>query len=74
MYWEKNGRGPSPWIGVWVDDLDALVARVRSHSVEIGEPVLREFGVRMSGSVTDPAGYVWGFMQRVSTPPPSSPV
>lgn len=71
-YWEKNGRGPSPWIGVWVDDLDALCARVRSAGVEIADPVLREFGVRMSGEVVDPGGYHWSFMERVALPNPST--
>jgi PhnB protein len=70
-YWEKNGRGPAPWIGVWVDDLDALCAHIRSEGVEVGDPVERNFGVRMSGEVVDPAGYKWGFMERVSLPDPS---
>ena len=70
-YWEKHGRGPSPWIGVWVDDLDALCARVRDAGVEIADPVDRAFGVRMTGEVVDPAGYHWGFMQRTALPDPS---
>ena len=69
-YWEKQGRGPAPWIGVWVDDLDALCARVRSSGIEIGDPVERAFGVRMTGEVEDPAGNRWSFMQRVSLPEP----
>jgi uncharacterized glyoxalase superfamily protein PhnB len=67
-YWEENGRGPSPWIGVWVDDVDAICARVRSAGVEIADPVVRDFGVRMSGEVVDPAGYHWSFMERVALP------
>lgn len=73
-YWEKHGRGPAPWIGVWVDDVDAMYERVRAQGVEIGRPVERDFGVRMTGEVEDPAGYRWSFMQRLSLPPPGSPV
>ena len=72
-YWEKNGRGPSPWIGVWVDVLDSFCARVRAAGIEIADPVERNFGVRMTGEVVDPAGYHWSFMQRVATPNPSNP-
>jgi PhnB protein len=69
-YWEKHGRGPAPWTGVWVEDVDALCARVRAAGVEIGEPVERNFGVRMSGEVVDPEGYRWSFMQRTGLPAP----
>ena len=70
-YWEKHGRGPSPWIGVWVDDIDTLLARVRAAGIEVDDPAERDFGVRMSGEVTDPAGYRWSFMQRVGLPDPN---
>jgi uncharacterized glyoxalase superfamily protein PhnB len=69
-YWEKFGRGPDQWIGVWVDDLDAFCAQVRAAGVEIGDPVERNFGVRMSGEVVDPAGNKWSFMQRLDLPTP----
>jgi uncharacterized glyoxalase superfamily protein PhnB len=72
-YWNKNGRGPSPWIGVWVDDLDALCSRVRAAGIDITDPVERNFGVRMTGEVVDPAGYHWSFMQRVAMPNRQSP-
>ena len=70
-YWEQHGRGPAPWIGVWVEDLDATSARIRSEGIELGEPVERNFGVRMSDQVVDPAGYQWSFMERVSLPDPN---
>jgi uncharacterized glyoxalase superfamily protein PhnB len=69
-YWKDHGRGPSPWIGVWIDDLDGLCARVKAEGLEIADPVEREFGVRMSGEVEDPAGNRWCFMQRVGLPAP----
>jgi uncharacterized glyoxalase superfamily protein PhnB len=71
-YWDRNGRGPDPWMGVWVDDLDALCARLRSEGVDIGDPVERNFGVRMTDEIVDPAGYRWSFMERVALPDPSS--
>jgi uncharacterized glyoxalase superfamily protein PhnB len=63
--WEAHGRGPTTWIGVWVEDPDAVVARIRAAGVEVDEPVDKPYGIRMSGSVTDPAGYRWGFMRRI---------
>jgi uncharacterized glyoxalase superfamily protein PhnB len=64
-YWEKNGRGPSPWIGVWVDDVDEMTERIRAAGIEVDDPVTREFGIRMSAEVEDLAGYRWSFMQRL---------
>jgi PhnB protein len=64
-YWEQNGRGPAGWIGVWVDDPDAVYERVKAHGVEIAAPQDKPYGVRVTGVVTDPAGYQWGFMRRI---------
>ena len=50
------------WIGVWVDDPDAMFERVRQANVPCDPPVTREFGVRML-TVSDPEGYLWGFMR-----------
>jgi PhnB protein len=58
------GGGPPVWIGVWVDDPDAMARRIRAKGVEIDAPEDKPYGVRMTGSVTDPAGYRWGFMRR----------
>jgi PhnB protein len=58
---------PQTWIGVWVDDVDAMYAKVTAAGVAAEPPVDREFGVRML-SVADPLGYLWGFMRRVEPP------
>jgi PhnB protein len=58
------GEGPPVWIGVWVDDPDVMVERIREAGVAIDAPEDKPYGVRMTGSVTDPAGYRWGFMRR----------
>lgn len=59
----RDGDGPI-WIGIWVDDVDATYAKLCEAGVDAGAPVDRPFGVHML-SVTDPAGYVWGFMRRI---------
>ncbi len=51
------------WIGVWVEDVDAVYERVRKAGVECEAPVDRDFGVRML-NVADPMGYLWGFIRR----------
>ena len=52
------------WIGVWVDDVDAIHARVREAGIECDVPVDRDFGVRML-NVPDDMGYLWGFICRI---------
>jgi uncharacterized glyoxalase superfamily protein PhnB len=51
------------WIGVWVDDVDAMYEQVKAAGVSVDPPVDRNFGVRIL-TVADPAGYQWGFMCR----------
>ena len=51
------------WIGIWVDDVDAVYDKVRESGVECEVPIDREFGVRML-TVPDGMGYLWGFMRR----------
>ncbi|MEM8767927.1 MAG: VOC family protein [Pseudomonadota bacterium] len=51
------------WIGVWVDDVDAIYEQVRSAGVECEAPIDREFGVRML-TVPDGMGHLWGFIRR----------
>ena len=63
-WFDASGERVSVWTGVWVDDVDAVHARVRAAGVEVDPPVTRDFGVRML-TVTDPAGYQWGFQMRV---------
>ena len=53
------------WIGVWVDDVDAIFDKVQSKGVVCDPPVTREFGVRML-SVDDGMGHLWGFIKRVT--------
>ena len=52
------------WIGVWVDDVDAIYKKVRNKGIECEEPVTREFGVRMF-NIDDGMGHLWGFIRRV---------
>jgi uncharacterized glyoxalase superfamily protein PhnB len=63
-YVERDGKRANQWIGVWVDDPDAMHERVRSAGVEAGPPEDKPYGVRML-TVVDPEGYNWGFMRRL---------
>ncbi len=58
------GRPKPVWIGIWVDDVDAMYQQVKAAGVEAEPPVDRDFGVRML-TVEDPEGYQWGFMRRI---------
>jgi PhnB protein len=69
-YWERTGAKPGGWIGVWVDDPDAVYERIKSCGVGLDPPEDKPYGVRMTGNVTDPAGYQWGFMARISKAAP----
>ena len=60
----KEGDDRPQWIGVWVDDVDAMYEQIQAAGVEADPPITREFGVQML-SVSDPFGYLWGFMRRV---------
>lgn len=63
-YWNSRGGRAQDWIGIWVDDVDAMHARVRAR-VDCDPPVDRTHGVREL-KVVDPQGYTWGFMQRLT--------
>jgi len=65
-YWAERGGKRDTWIGVWVDDVDALYERVRAAGVECEEPVDRDYDVR-SFNVFDPEGVHWGFLKRLGT-------
>ena len=70
LWLDGSGRrqddGPRPhWLGVWVDDVDAMHARVLAAGVACADPVDREFGLRML-QVEDGMGHLWGFMKRTS--------
>jgi uncharacterized glyoxalase superfamily protein PhnB len=60
-----RGADHPVWVGVWVDDLDAMYERVRAAGVETDPPETKPYGVRML-TVADPAGYHWGFMTRTA--------
>jgi uncharacterized glyoxalase superfamily protein PhnB len=62
-YWKQRSRRPEEWIGIWVDDVDAVFARVQAAGVGAQPPENKFYGVRVF-DVTDPEGYTWGFMQR----------
>ncbi len=59
---EYNDDRPN-WIGIWVDDVDAVYAQVQAAGVECEPPVTREFGVQML-TVDDGMGHLWGFIKR----------
>jgi uncharacterized glyoxalase superfamily protein PhnB len=63
-YRDHNGDRADQWIGVWVDDVDAVYERVKGAGVAADPPEDKRFGVRML-TVTDPEGYRWGFMRRL---------
>ncbi len=64
---ERRGTLPAPWVGVWVNDPDAMYRRLIAASVEAEPPVDKPWGVRIV-QVADPDGYLWGFMKRIPVP------
>jgi uncharacterized glyoxalase superfamily protein PhnB len=54
------------WIGVWVDDVDAMYERICQSGIECEAPVDREFGVRML-NVEDGMGHLWGFIKHIES-------
>lgn len=52
------------WIGVWVDNVDAIYHQVQAKGLVCEPPVTREFGVRML-NIEDGMGHLWGFIKRV---------
>jgi uncharacterized glyoxalase superfamily protein PhnB len=62
-YWKQKGRRPDEWIGVWVDDVDAMFAWVKAAGVAVEQPENKFYRIRIF-QVIDPEGYTWGFMQR----------
>jgi uncharacterized glyoxalase superfamily protein PhnB len=63
-YWRARGGRADQWIGVWVDDVDAMYERIRQSGVACDPPADRPHGVREI-KVEDPQGYAWGFMTRI---------
>jgi uncharacterized glyoxalase superfamily protein PhnB len=62
-WWKQRGRRPEEWIGVWVDDVDSMHARVKAAGLNPEPPQCKFYAVRVL-QVTDPEGYTWGFLQR----------
>jgi uncharacterized glyoxalase superfamily protein PhnB len=62
-YWKQKNRRPEEWIGVWVDDVDAMYGRVEAAGVITAPPENKFYGIRVF-QVVDPEGYTWGFIQR----------
>ena len=62
-WWKKKGRRPEEWIGIWVSNVDAMYQRVVSAGISVAPPEAKFYGVRVL-QVTDPEGYVWGFMEK----------
>jgi uncharacterized glyoxalase superfamily protein PhnB len=62
-WWKQRGRRPEEWIGVWVDDVDAMYARVKAAGLDPAPPENKFYAVRVL-QVVDPEGYTWGFLQR----------
>ena len=61
-YFDRDGNAATPWTGLFVDDLDAFVARARAAGLDADPPERKEYGVTM-WMVTDPSGHLWGFME-----------
>ena len=70
-FFDAKGDPSRPWIGVWVDDVDAMHRKVSAAGVAAEPPVDRPWGVRIL-TVVDPEGYQWGFMRRIDAEPPPS--
>ncbi len=52
------------WLGVWVDDVDAVYQHVTAAGVACEPPEDKPYGVRML-NVADEMGYLWGFVKRI---------
>jgi uncharacterized glyoxalase superfamily protein PhnB len=62
-YWKQKGQRPDEWIGVQVDDVDAMFPRVKAAGVAVEQPENKFYGIRIF-QVIDPEGYTQSFMQR----------
>jgi uncharacterized glyoxalase superfamily protein PhnB len=59
-----SNDGPPVWIGVWVDDVDAMYAHTQAVGAASDPPEDKPYGVRML-TVKDPEGVSWGFIKRI---------
>jgi len=62
---EMDARGPKAFGGspvmlhLYVEDVDAVVARALAAGAQIRQPVEKKFYGDRSGSITDPFGHIW---------------
>ena len=61
--WRDRGGGLGAWVGLLVDDVDAVHRELTAAGHDVGQPLTRGFGVREL-TVTDPEGHQWGFLTR----------
>lgn len=66
--WRDKSGGLPSWVGVLVDDVEAVHDRLTAAGVVLDPPRTRDHGVREI-AVTDPEGHVWGFVQRLDRTP-----
>ena len=52
------------WFGIWVDDVDAVHARIQAAGIECEAPEDKPYGVR-AFNVPDGMGHLWGFQRRI---------
>jgi uncharacterized glyoxalase superfamily protein PhnB len=64
--WDQKSGRPDRWVGVWVDDVDAMYERVRAAGIETDPPKDQDYDVR-NLNIVDPEGVMWGFMKRLGT-------
>ncbi|HEV2811298.1 MAG TPA: VOC family protein [Acidimicrobiales bacterium] len=62
--WSDKTGGLGSWVGVLVDNVDAVHQRIAAAGVDLDPPRTRDHGVREI-TVTDPEGHAWGFVQRL---------
>ena len=62
--WSDKTGGLGSWVGVLVDNVDAVHQRIAAAGVDLDPPRTRGHGVREI-TVTDPEGHAWGFVQRL---------
>lgn len=61
--WPQRLDGLGAWIGLHVDDVDAVYRELKAKGLDIEPPVDRGFGTRHL-TIEDPEGHQWGFIQR----------
>jgi len=61
--WPQRLDGLGAWVGLQVDDLEAIHTHLGDRGVAVEPPVDRGFGTRHL-TVLDPEGHLWGFIER----------